>query len=52
MVQVFKGDIGVYRVWGLGSKYPIIRYLGFEISAILVQLLGKYMILRYLDPLG
>ena len=28
----------VYRVWGLGSKYPII-----------VEFLGKHTIIRYLD---
>ena len=32
-----------------GSKYPIIRCLGLVI-VIIVQVLGKYMIVRYLDP--
>ena len=30
--------------------YPIIRYLEFGIIVIIVQVLGKYMIIRYLDP--
>ena len=33
-----------------GSKYPIIRYLGFWLRIIVVQVLGKYVIIRYLDP--
>ena len=33
-----------------GSKYPIVRYLEFWVIVILVQVLGKYMIIRYLDP--
>ena len=32
--------------------YPIIRYLGFGIIVLIVQVLGKYMIIRYLDPNG
>ena len=35
-----------------GSKYPIIGYLGFWVIGITVQVLGKYMIIRYLDPWG
>ena len=30
--------------------YPIIGYLGFGIMVIIVQVLGKYMIIGYLDP--
>ena len=30
--------------------YPIIGYLGFRVIVITVQVLGKYMIVRYLDP--
>ena len=33
-----------------GSKYPIIRYLGFWVIVMIVQVLGKYMIIGYLDP--
>ena len=33
-----------------GSMYPMIRYLGFGIIVVLVLVLGKYMIIRYLDP--
>ena len=33
-----------------GSMYPIIRYFGFWVIVILVQVLGKYMIIWYLDP--
>ena len=32
--------------------YPIVRYLGFWIIGIIVQVWGKCMIIRYLDPLG
>ena len=35
-----------------GSKYPITRYFGFRVIVIIVQVLGKYMIIRYLDPEG
>ena len=35
-----------------GSKYPIIRYLGFWVIVIIVQVRGKYMIVRYFDPSG
>ena len=30
--------------------YPIIRYLGFGVIVIIGQVLGEYMIIRYLDP--
>ena len=30
--------------------YPIVRYLGLRLIAVTVQVLGKYMIVRYLDP--
>ena len=30
--------------------YPIIWYLGFGVIVIVVQVVGKYMIIRYLDP--
>ena len=33
-----------------GSKYPITRYLGFGELVIMVEILGKYMIIGYLDP--
>ena len=33
-----------------GSKYPMIRYLGLVVVVIMIQVLGKYMIIRYLDP--
>ena len=33
-----------------GSKYPIIRYLGLRLIVIVVRVLGKYMIVRLLDP--
>ena len=33
-----------------GSKYPIISYLRFWVIVIIVQVLGKYMNIRYLDP--
>ena len=32
--------------------FPMIRYLGFGVIVIRVQVLGKYMIIRYLDPQG
>ena len=35
-----------------GSKYPIKKVLGFWVIAIIVRVLCKYMIIRYLDPLG
>ena len=31
-------------------KYPIIGYLGFWVIVVIVQVLGKYTIIRYLDP--
>ena len=30
--------------------YPIIRYSGFVVIVVIVQVLVKYMIIRYLDP--
>ena len=30
--------------------YSMIRYLGFGVIVIIVQILGKYMIIGYLDP--
>ena len=33
-----------------GSKDPIIRYLGFGVVVIIVQVLGRYEIIGYLDP--
>ena len=30
--------------------HPMIRYLGFRVIVIIVFVLGKYMIIRYLDP--
>ena len=30
----------------IGSKYPIIRYLGVGVIVITVQVLGKYMSIR------
>ena len=33
-----------------GSMYPMIRYLGFGVLVNVVQVLGKYIITRYLDP--
>ena len=30
--------------------YPIIKYLGFRLIVIIVQVWGKYMIIEYLDP--
>ena len=30
--------------------YPITKYLGLWIIVIIAQALGKYMIIRYLDP--
>ena len=33
-------------------RVPIIRYLGFWVRVIIVQVLGKYMIIWYLDPSG
>ena len=30
--------------------YPILRYLGFRVIVIVEQVLGKYMIIGYLDP--
>ena len=47
-MEVRFGALGSPR----GSKYPIIRYLGFGVIGIIVQVLGKYMIIRYLDPQG
>ena len=35
-----------------GSMYPMLGYLGFRVLVIIVQVLGKYMIIRYLDPKG
>ena len=35
-----------------GSKYPIIRYLGFWALLIMVQVLGKYLIIEVLGPCG
>ena len=34
------------------SKYIIGRYLGFRVLVLTVQVLGKYMILGYLDTWG
>ena len=34
-----------------GSMYPIIGYMGVRVIVIVVQVLGKYMIIEYLDPL-
>ena len=33
-----------------GSMHPIIRFLGILVIVVIVQALGKYMIIRYLDP--
>ena len=33
-----------------GSKYPIIRYLGFGVIVNIIQSWGTYMIVRYLEP--
>ena len=33
-----------------GSMYPIIRYLGSGAIVIIVLVLGKYMIIRDLEP--
>ena len=35
---------------GFRVRVPIIWYLGFGLVVIVVQVLGKYMIVRYLDP--
>ena len=43
--QILQGGLG-FR----GSMYPIIRYLGFGVRVIIVQVLGNYMIIRYVDP--
>ena len=32
--------------------YPIIGHLGFLVIVIVVQVLGKYMTIGYLDPYG
>ena len=32
--------------------YPINRYLGFGGIVAIVQVLGRYMMISYLDPLG
>ena len=53
------GALHQHLAWGLfdqkatlprGSMYPIIRYLGSSVIVIIVQVLGEYMIIRYLDP--
>ena len=31
---------------------PIIRYLAFGLIVIIVQVLGRYMIIEYLDPVS
>ena len=56
----FKGsqDPGAYRcIWGLGIKglgfrvpAPNNSVLGYWAIVIIVQVLGKYMIIGYLDP--
>ena len=35
-----------------GSKYPMIRYLGSLVIVVIMQVLDKYMTIRYLDPWG
>ena len=32
--------------------YPIFRYLGVGVIVIVGQVLGRYVIIRYLDPFG
>ena len=40
-----------YNSLQYGSKYPIIRYLGFgHIFVIVVQFWGKYMRIEYMGP--
>ena len=41
----------MYRVKDLGSKSPIINQVhGIRVIVIIVQVLGKHMMIRYLDP--
>ena len=41
-------------IWGLGFRFrvhvPNNLVLGIWVIVIIVQVLGKYMIIRYLDP--
>ena len=34
----------------VGRRFPMIRYLAFWVIVTIVQVLGKYMIIRDLDP--
>ena len=45
---------GNYSIMGLPSVsvYPIIRVFGTWVMVIIVPLLGRYMMIRYLDPEG
>ena len=45
------------RLWGLGFRSQRVQVpnnwvLGFRVVAIVVQVLGEYMIIRYLDFWG
>ena len=50
-----KRYIGIYReyrdTWGLGFRVHVPNHevLGFWVKVIEIQVLGKYMIIRYLD---
>ena len=39
----------IFRVQAFRSKYPLSRYFGFWVVVIIVQVLGKYRIIRHLE---
>ena len=43
-----------FRVWrlGFGIQVPNNEVLGLGVIVIMIQVSGKYMIIRYLDPQG
>ena len=53
MTRPLKGDIGVYRDrWGLGFRVHVLNnwVFGFGVTVIIVLVLGKYLIIMYLEP--
>ena len=45
----FRAEAVLAQLFG-GSKYPRICYLGFWEIVIVIQVLGRYMMIGYLDP--
>ena len=53
--SLLKGSIEVYRdIRGLGFRVQVLNtwVVGIWVVVIIMQLLGKYMNIRYLDPKG